>query len=55
MKERFEISDAIEQLTVIVDEADVDSVLDMYKLLCDPTAVLVEEDDEYFIEITTRD
>jgi len=55
MKERYEISDAIEQLTAIVEEADVDNVLKMYQYLCNPHAVLIEKNNKFFIEVEYDD
>jgi len=55
MKERFEISDAVEQISMLVDESNEQEVLNAYKFMCNPNAVLVEEDGEYFIEIDYGD
>jgi len=52
MKENFEVSDVVEQLTTVIDEADLDNLLGMYKLLCDPTAKLIKNNNnEYLVEV----
>ncbi len=55
MKERYEISDAIEQIAMIVDESNEQEVLEAYKFMCNPNASLVKEDDDYFIEVYYKD
>ena len=54
-REQITMDDAVEQLVQIVEEADADSLIDMYKLLCNPSAELVEDIDGTFQIIYTNE
>ena len=55
MKEQIDRDEAEEHLINLIEDADIDTLFSIYKLVCNSSAKLIEEDGEFIIEVNYAD